>query len=362
MKRKILAITLAAALTAAATGSMAADFTDVAKTSNYSDAVDYCVENGLMYGTSDTEFSPDENTSRAMLVTILYRHIGGNVSAPMTFTDVPAGSWYYDAVAWGMANGIVSGYDNEHFAPDDLLTREQIITILWRTDGEPNENASLSYSDISAISDYAKSAITWAAAHDIIENSGSALKPGENITRAEMAQLLYNYLGQDEIQPTQTPEPTAEPTATSTPALSTSDNNSEHLIITFGNNGTSFNAVLDENETTALLADFAGGSGINLPIYHFDDYEGWEYKQIYDIPSHYKIPATTQRVTEQKAGEIYFEPSTNRIVLYYQDAKDTAEYTKIATITETSGLSTAVTENPVLEGWGNKIISIRYGK
>lgn len=354
MKRKILAITLAAALTAAMTSAMAADFTDVAKNASYSDAVDYCVSNGLMYGTSDTEFSPDENTSRAMLVTILHRHIGGNVSEPITFTDVPAGSWYYDAVAWGAANGIVSGYDNAHFAPDDLLTREQIITILWRTDGEPNESASLSYSDTSAISDYAKNAIAWAADSNIIENSTSALEPSESITRAEMAQLLYNYLGRDEIEPT--PSPTA------TPDPSISNNNTEHLTITFGNNGTSFTAALDENETTALLADFASGSGINLPIYHFDDYEGWEYKQIYDIPSRYKIPATTQRVTEQKAGEIYFEPSTNRIVLYYQDAKDTADYTKIATITETSGLNEAVTENPVLEGWGNKIISIRYSK
>lgn len=362
MNRKILSITLAAALTAAMTSAMAANFTDVAKTASYSDAVGYCVENGLMYGTSDTEFSPDENTSRAMLVTILHRHIGGNVSEPMTFTDVQAGSWYYDAVVWGASNGIVSGYDNEHFAPDDLLTREQIITILWRTDGEPNESASLSYSDTSAISDYAKNAIAWAAESNIIENSTSALKPSESITRAEMAQLLYNYLGRDEIEPTPAPTATTEPSATSTPAPVTSDNNTEHLTITFGNNGTSFTAALDENETTALLADFAGGSGINLPIYHFDDYEGWEYKQIYDIPSRYKIPATTQRVTEQKAGEIYFEPSTNRIVLYYQDAKDTADYTKIATITETSGLNEAVTENPVLEGWGNKIISIKYGK
>lgn len=134
------------------------------------------------------------------------------------------------------------------------------------------------------------------------------------------------------------------------------------LQIQFGQEGETFEMDLEDNETAKYLATFASGSGINLPVYHFDDFEGYEYMQRYDIPARYEIPAETETVTSEKAGEIYFAPETNSIILFYQDAQESGEYTKIGTINSTDGLKKAVEENPVVEGWSNKIVSIRAGK
>ena len=101
----------------------------------------------------------------------------------------------------------------------------------------------------------------------------------------------------------------------------------------------------------------AGTANWRLPIYHYDDYENWEVMQYYDIPSHYEIPSEPEMVTAEKAGEVYYsEP--NRIILFYQDGEVTGEYTKIGTIEDTGEFREAVESNPVLEGWGNKIVLI----
>lgn len=134
------------------------------------------------------------------------------------------------------------------------------------------------------------------------------------------------------------------------------------LQIQFGHEGKTFEMELEDNETAKYLATFASGSGINLPVYHFDDFAGYEYMQQYDIPARYEIPAETETVIEEKAGDIYFAPETNSIILFYQDAQESGEYARIGTITNTDGLKKAVEENPVVEGWSNKIVSIRTGK
>lgn len=93
----------------------------------------------------------------------------------------------------------------------------------------------------------------------------------------------------------------------------------------------------------------------------YDDYENWEVMQYYDIPSRYEIPSVAKTVTAQKAGEVYYsEP--NRILLFYQDAEVTGEFTKIGSIEDTDTFREAVAKNPVLEGWGNKIVLINSVK
>ena len=131
----------------------------------------------------------------------------------------------------------------------------------------------------------------------------------------------------------------------------------KELNVSFGDDGSPFALHLYDNETSATIAGFVGAGDLRLPIYHFDDYENWEVMQYYDIPSSYSIPKNPETVTSEKAGEVYFaEP--NRIVLFYKDAEISGEYTKIGYFDYSDDFVSAVENNPVLEGWGNKIVVI----
>lgn len=129
------------------------------------------------------------------------------------------------------------------------------------------------------------------------------------------------------------------------------------LTVRFGDSGDPFTLYLEDNETAAAIAEYVGQTAWRLPIYHYDDFEGWEVMQYYDIPSRYEIPSGAASVTSELAGEVYYsEP--NRIVLFYHDAEISGEYTLIGHFDATEEFVTAVEENPVLEGWGNKIVQI----
>ncbi len=162
----------------------------------YHEAVDFAVANGLMEGIGNGKFDPNGTMTRAMLVTVLYRMAGSpEVDGPSTFLDVPADSWYADAVAWAQANDIVQGVGNDRFAPNALLTREQMATILWRCDGEPEATADLTgFVDADRISDYALEAMTWAVAEGIFIGDNDNLKPTAGTTRAEAACVFLRYL------------------------------------------------------------------------------------------------------------------------------------------------------------------------
>lgn len=129
------------------------------------------------------------------------------------------------------------------------------------------------------------------------------------------------------------------------------------LEVRFGDDGEPFVMKLENNTTAAAIAEYVGTADWRLPIYNYDDYENWEVMQYYDIPSRYDIPGSAEMITSEKAGEVYYsEP--NRIILFYQDGAVTGEYTKIGTIENTEEFRDAVENNPVLEGWSNKIILI----
>lgn len=129
------------------------------------------------------------------------------------------------------------------------------------------------------------------------------------------------------------------------------------LEVRFGDEGAPFVMQVEDNATAAAVAGYVGTASWRLPIYHYDDYENWEVMQYYDIPSRYEIPSDPQMVSAEQAGEVYYsEP--NRIILFYQDGEVTGEYTKIGTIEDTEEFREAVESNPVLEGWGNKIVLI----
>lgn len=170
-------------------------FFDVAADAWYAGAVEYVRGNGLMSGTADTAFSPDSATSRAMLVTILYRQAGSPaVSQAAGFSDVSADAWYADAVAWAAASGVVSGYTADLFGSDDPVTREQMAAILWRYNGSPAAGSTEVFADQSSISGYAADAVAWARESSIVSGKGGNLfDPNGQATRAEAAVILQRY-------------------------------------------------------------------------------------------------------------------------------------------------------------------------
>lgn len=133
------------------------------------------------------------------------------------------------------------------------------------------------------------------------------------------------------------------------------------ITIQFGNEGRTFTMHFENNDTALTIARNIGEEGRNLPIYDYDNFENYEVMQYYDIPSSYNISASAQTVDHQKAGEVYYM-APNRVVLFYQDANVPGEYTKIGTVEEAEELKSAVENNPVQEGWGNKLVLIRFAE
>lgn len=174
-------------------------FEDVSASDWFYEAVEYAASNGLMNGMSETAFDPAENLSRAMMVTILYRLDGSPEAAGGGFDDVERGSWYENAVIWADANGIVNGYGNGIFGPDEDITREQMAAVLYRYAAYEGYSLTASgdlsaFRDASAISGYAESAMGWAVGSSLISGKGDGiLDPAGTATRAEVAQILMNF-------------------------------------------------------------------------------------------------------------------------------------------------------------------------
>ena len=175
-------------------------FLDVNEGDWFYDAVAYAYENGLMDGVGGNRFAPNSATTRAQLVTILYRMEGQPaVSGDLPFTDVEAGTWYTNAVGWAAQNGIVNGVGDDTFAPGNDLTREQLVTILYRyaeTKGyDVSASADLAgYPDGEEIQAYAREAMAWAVAENIIQGmEDDTLKPAGNASRAQIATILMRF-------------------------------------------------------------------------------------------------------------------------------------------------------------------------
>ena len=178
-------------------------FSDVDAGSWYADAVAYVRDNGLMSGTSDTTFEPDSTMTRAMLVTTLYRAAGspplGSENLGYPFADVPGDAWYADGVYWARQNGVVNGFTEEEFGPDAPVSREQIAAILWRYAGSPAAQAGTDFADEDAISAYAVQAVDWARSNGVVNGSeGNQFLPQDHATRAEVATILRNYMTRTE--------------------------------------------------------------------------------------------------------------------------------------------------------------------
>lgn len=196
------AVTVTGSFKAETPAPVALPFTDVKSGDWFYPAVQYAYAQGLMTGTSATTFAPNGTMNRAMIVTVLYRlEKSPAVTGASKFTDVPAGQWYSDAVAWAAANKIVNGYDETTFGPMNAVTREQMAAILFRYEQVKGlENVTLEenlnrFPDQNKISAYAIPALQWAVGQKIINgNADGTLDPTGTATRAQVAQIFTNLL------------------------------------------------------------------------------------------------------------------------------------------------------------------------
>ena len=168
-------------------------FVDVATGSYYEDAVDWAVENGITKGTDDTHFSPDGICTRAQAVTFLWRAAGSPASktSTMPFTDVPVGSYYYDAVLWAVENGITKGTSDTTFSPNMTCTRAQIVAFLWRSEKSPAAGTTNPFADVKSTAYYAD-AVLWAVKENITKGTTSTtFSPDADCTRAQIVTFLW---------------------------------------------------------------------------------------------------------------------------------------------------------------------------
>ena len=168
-------------------------FVDVPAGSYYEDAVDWAVENGITKGIDDTHFSPDGICTRAQAVTFLWRAAGSPEpeTRAMPFTDVPAGSYYYDAVLWAVENGITKGTSDTTFSPDATCSRAQIVAFLWRSEKSPAAGTANPFADVKSTAFYAD-AVLWAVENDITKGTtNTTFSPDADCTRAQIVTFLW---------------------------------------------------------------------------------------------------------------------------------------------------------------------------
>lgn len=176
-----------------------AKFEDVAEDDWFYGAVEFVVSKGLFKGTSETTFAPNANMNRAMVATVLFRLDGATkADVAAAFEDIEADTWYTDGVAWASEKEIVKGYSETVFAPNDNVTREQLAVMLYRYVGAPEVDAEMGmagFNDVDAISEWAADAMRWAVQNGIlVGKDGGMLDPAGNATRAEVATMLQRFV------------------------------------------------------------------------------------------------------------------------------------------------------------------------
>ena len=177
-------------------------FSDLVDHSEYAEAAEFVTRNGIMSGVSKNEFAPELAATRAMAVTVLWRLEGCPVvNYAINFEDVEMGSWYFEALRWAASTGIINGYSDKQFAPYDVITREQLASIMWRYAKSENADVSigestdiLSYEDVFSVSNYAIPALEWTCGSGIMSgNTISTLAPNEQVSRIYFASVLHRF-------------------------------------------------------------------------------------------------------------------------------------------------------------------------
>ena len=182
------------------TGCPSSAYVDLDHEAWYHPFVDYVIENGLMQGYSSTIFAPCDNLSRAMMVQVLYSLEGRPaVSGEQLYTDVPEGTWFFDAILWASEKGMVVGYGNGNFGPGDPITREQMALIFYRYSQARGysltEGSYEHFKDHGDISGYAQQAMRWAVGNGLMAGcADNRLHPRDYTSRVEFAAMLRHFL------------------------------------------------------------------------------------------------------------------------------------------------------------------------
>ena len=174
------------------------EFIDVPSGSYFYEAVMWAVENGVTTGVSASRFDPDGICTRAQAVTFLWRAAGSPKpeTRTMPFTDVPVGSYYYDAVLWAVENGITKGTSETMFSPDATCSRAQIVTFLWRSQKSPAAGTANPFTDVKASAYYAD-AVLWAVKEDVTKGTtNTTFSPDANCTRAQIVTFIWRALAE----------------------------------------------------------------------------------------------------------------------------------------------------------------------
>ena len=321
-----LALVLAIALFGFSYAAGGTGFADVSSDAWYADAVVYCREQGWMSGTSETTFSPDGTMTRSMLATILYRQAGSPaVTGTDSFTDTEPDTWYSAAVVWAAQENIINGYGNGVFGANDPVTREQLVTILWRIAGSPEVEQGETFADQDSISSFAAAAAAWAQAKSIVSGKdGNRFDPQGNATRAEVAMVLMNRAKAAQTGNKTKDEPTPSPTPTPTP---TPDRGEESKL----------EVVIGDAVFTAAFADTQAARDFAqmLPVtINMSDYSGFE-----KVGSLGKTLTTSNSQITTEPGDIILY-NGNQIVIFY--GSNSWSYTRLAKVDDLTGWAEAL--------------------
>ncbi|MBR2421187.1 MAG: S-layer homology domain-containing protein [Oscillospiraceae bacterium] len=194
MMAMLMALMLLLPHAGAVTAAQVDSFPDVPKSAYYYDAVEWALENNITQGMGDGQFQPNSICNRAQVVTFLWRLDGKPaVSGKNTFTDVQKGSWYADPVLWAMKEKVTDGMGEGLFEPYGTCNRAQIVTFLWKYAGKPKANVKAPFTDVRAGSWYAE-AVAWAVEEGItVGMSKTTFGPEQPCNRAQVVTFLYRY-------------------------------------------------------------------------------------------------------------------------------------------------------------------------
>lgn len=241
-------------------------FSDIKETDWFYSDIAYVNEKGLMKGTNDNLFEPNIPTTRGMLVTILWRLDGEPSENNNIFSDVANDAYYYNAVSWASKCGIVNGYTESTFSPEDNITREQLAAIFYRYSlykkYDVSEKLSLDkYTDADKISDYAVSAMQWANANGIITGTSSeTLSPQDYALRCQIAAILKRFCEQF-VSTSSVNEPYNMP--------ETNNSQEDNKVISENNNSSDFSHGYGTSSSTGSKPESENNSG--YPLILVDD-------------------------------------------------------------------------------------------
>ena len=323
MKYRFLALAalfcLMVSLTVPSRVAESAGFSDVDSGSNYSEAIRWAAERGYITGYPDGRFGVDAPVTRAQLAAIFYRAAGSPaVSGAVRFPDVQATAYYVNAVSWAEEHGLISGYPDGRFGVDDPVTRQQVVTILWRWAGSPDAS-SAGYTDESAVATYAQTAVDWSKSkHILAGREDGRFAPNDHATRAEVVSALYQYR-----------------TGPDSGDLGSQESNEigEDTMprLKIEADGQVFTATLLDNPTTRALLN-------RLPMtVSMGELNGNE--KYYYMPD--SLPTDSHRPGNIHAGDLMLYGS-DCLVLFYESFSSGYSYTRLGSIDDPSGLSAAL--------------------